>query len=165
MSTGVDDELFRASPIDRSSPVPLYFQLAQQLEAAINDGRFTLSSQSELGHSLRRSGAIDEADAEYRQTIVGWQLSGNRGAVANQLESMAFTSIARDRGARAAQLLGAAEALRDMSGDPMTADEHDEYDAEIERLRGLLDPEALRAAWAEGRAMSSAAAVALALSE
>ena len=107
---------------------------------------------------------VDEADAEYRQTIVGWQRSGNRGAVANQLESMAFTAIARGRGTRAAQLLGAAEALREASGDPMTADERDEYDAEIERLRGLLDPEALRAAWAEGRTMSSAAAVALALS-
>ena len=141
-----------------------WFREAAERYAAIEDGRFTLSSQSELGHSLRRTGAIDEADAEYRQTIVGWQRSGNRGAVANQLESMAFTSIARGHGARAAQLLGTAEALREVSGDPMTADERDEYDAEIERLRGLLDPEALRAAWAEGRTMSSAAAVALAVS-
>jgi hypothetical protein len=124
-----------------------------------------MSSQSELGHALRRAGSIDDADAEYRQTIVGWQRTGNRGAVANQLESMAFTAIARGGGPRAAGLLGAAEALREASGDPMTVDERGEYDAEVDRLRQLLDPSALDRAWAAGRSMSAADAVALAVSQ
>ena len=63
-----------------------WFREAAERTRAIGDDRFTMSSQSELAHALRRTGAIDEADAEYRQTIVGWQRSGNRGAVANQLE-------------------------------------------------------------------------------
>ena len=124
-----------------------------------------MSSRSELAHSLRRAGALDEADAEYRQTILGWQRTGNRGAVANQLESLAFTAIAMGDGTRAAQLLGAAETLREASGDPMTVDERAEYDAEVERLRGLFDAAALGAAWADGRGLTETDAVALAVSE
>ena len=69
--------------------------LAAERYATIDDDRFTMSSRSELAHSLRRAGASTQADAEYRQTILGWQRTGNRGAVANQLESLAFTAIAR----------------------------------------------------------------------
>ena len=100
-----------------------WFRLAALGYATIADDRFAMSSRSELAHSLRRAGAVDEADAEYRQTIVGWQRTGNRGAVANQLESLAFTAIAKGSGTRAAELFGAAEALREASGDPMTVDE------------------------------------------
>ncbi len=142
-----------------------WFREAAEHYSAIGDDRFSLSSQSELAHALRRSGDIDAADAEYRRSIVGWQRTGNRGAVANQLESMAFTAIARGDGPMAAQLLGSAEALREASGDPMTVDEGKEYDAEVERLRARLDASGLEAAWAAGRAMSAADAVALAISE
>ena len=101
---------------------------------------------------LRRDGEIDQAEAEYRQTIAGWQHTGNRGAVANQLESFAFVALARGSGIRAARLFGAAEALRDVAGAPMTAYEREEYDAEVRRLHEALD-EDLAAAWAEGREM------------
>jgi len=140
-----------------------WFREAAAGFAAIGDARFTFSSQSELAHSLRRAGSIDEADAEYRRTIRGWQQTGNRGAVANQLESLAFTALATGGGDRAARLFGAAEALREASGDPMTAPERVEYEAEVARLRGLLDPETLAGAWAAGRAMTAAAAVDLAV--
>ena len=154
-----------ASRAGRHVEAQRWFREAAAHFSAIGDQRFTMSSQSELAHSLRRSGALDEADAEYRQTILGWQRSGNRGAVANQLESLAFIAIARDAGTRAAHLLGAAEILREVSGDPMTVDERAEYDADVERLRALLDAAALRDAWAEGRGLTAADAVALAVSE
>jgi hypothetical protein len=154
-----------ASRAGREVEAQRWFGEAVERYGAVGDVRFTMSSQSELGHALRRAGSIDEADAQYRQTIVGWQRTGNRGAVANQLESMAFTAIARGGGGRAAQLLGAAEALREASGDPMTVDEGKEYAAEVERLRGLIDAPALESAWATGRAMTAAVAVALAVSD
>ena len=141
-----------------------WFREATTRYREIGDDRFSLSSHSELAHAMRRTGAIDAADVEYRQTIVGWQRTGNRGAVANQLESMAFTTIARGGGPKAARLLGAAEALREASGDPMTLDERAEYDAEVERLRGMLGAPELDQAWAEGRHLSAADAVALAVS-
>jgi hypothetical protein len=57
--------------------------------------------RSELGHALRRDGRLDEAEAVYRQSIHGWQRTGNRGAVANQVESFALVALARGDGVRA----------------------------------------------------------------
>ena len=113
-------------------------------------------------HALRRSGALDAAEAEYRETIHGWQHSGNRGAMANQLEAIAFLALARGNGVRGARLLGAAEALREVAGAPMTAQERLEYDGELLRLRAQLEEAALGEHWAEGCAMSSDEAVAVA---
>jgi hypothetical protein len=130
----------------------------------VGDTRFALSSRSERAHSLRRTGALEEAETEYRQTIRGWQRTGNRGAVANQIESLGFTAVAKGEGPRAARLFGAAEALREQAGDSMTARERVEYDADVARLRGLLDPGGFGDAWAEGRRMTAEAAVDFAVS-
>jgi DNA-binding GntR family transcriptional regulator len=59
MTAAAEDDLIRALHVDRSSPVPLYFQLAQQLEEAINDGRLTpgtrIDTEVELARQLRLS--------------------------------------------------------------------------------------------------------------
>jgi tetratricopeptide (TPR) repeat protein len=152
-----------AAQMNRLTDAQRFFKEAQILLEQAGDARFALSAQSERAHALRRSGAIDEAEAEYRQTIRGWQRSGNRGAVANQLESLAFTTIARADGSRAARLLGAAEALRERAASPMSPRERLEYDAEVAQLRGMVEAAAFEEAWAEGRAMTTEAAVADAL--
>jgi len=149
---------------DRPVDAQRWFRESRKLFEELGDKRFALSAHSELAHSLRRSGAIDEAEDEYRQTIRGWQRSGNRGAVANQLESFGFTAIAAGDGPRAARLLGAAEALRTQASEAMSPRERIEYDAEVAHLRGLLDATTFDAALAEGRAMTTDAAVALAVS-
>ena len=131
---------------------------------ALHDLRFDRVLSSELAHVLRRQGRLAEAESEYRETIRGWQVSGNDGAVANQLECFGLIAIARGQGARAARLLGAAEILREEAEAPMTAFEREEYGAAVVRLREELDEEALRSAWAEGRLMKADAAVAFALS-
>ena len=131
---------------------------------AIYDRRWDRVISSELAHVLRRQGRLDEAEAEYRSTIRGWQTSGNDGAVANQLECLAFIAIARGRGSRAARLLGAAEALRETARAPMTAFERGEYDAAADRLHEELGEPAFREAWADGRLMTPDAAVAVAIS-
>ncbi len=153
-----------ASRAGRHVEAQRWFREAADRYAALGDIRFRLSSQSELAHALRRSGATDEADSEYRQTIAGWLRTGNRGAVANQLESLAFTAVIRGAGTRSAHLLGAAEALREASGDPMTVDERSEYDTFVDRLKGLLDAAALSDYWLKGRALTPRDAVALAVS-
>jgi predicted ATPase/class 3 adenylate cyclase len=153
-----------AAYVDRPLDAQRFFREAQSRFEEAGDARFALSAPSEHAHALRRAGALVEADDEYRRTIRGWQRTGNRGAVANQLESLAFVAVATSAGDRAARLLGAAEALREQSGDAMTSPERVEYEAEVDRLRGLLGPEALGAAWAEGRRLSAEEAVALAVS-
>jgi len=53
--------------VDRSSPVPLYFQLAQQLEAAIERGR--LSPGSLLGNEIELAGRLGLSRPTVRQAI------------------------------------------------------------------------------------------------
>jgi len=60
-------------------------------------------------------------------------------------------------------LLGAAEALRDAADARMAFDEEPEYFAAIERLRAGLMTAVFEDAWASGRRLSQADAVALAL--
>jgi len=131
----------------------------------MGDRGFERVVTSELAHVLRREGRLDEAAAEYRRTILGWRQSGNRGAVANQLECFAFIAAARGQDARAARLLAAAEALRETAEAPMTDFERDEYDAAIGRLRAELDERILGSEWAAGRRMTADEAVEFALSE
>ena len=138
---------------------------ARALYRAMGDRGFERVVASELAHVLRRDGRLDEAEAEYRQTILDWQQSGNRGAVANQLECFGLIALARGQGARAARLLGAAEALREAGEAPMTDFERAEYDAAVGRLRAELDAGDLGSAWSEGRLTTADAAVAFALSQ
>ncbi len=153
-----------ASRNGRLEEAERWFRQSQAQFHAIGDQRFELAVQSELGHVLRRSGRIDEAEAEYRQTVRGWQRSGNRGAVANQLESFAYVAVSRGNGLRAARLLGAAGTLREVAGATMAGVEREEYDAAVGRLREELDRGSLGSAWAEGGGMTADAAVAFALS-
>jgi DNA-binding GntR family transcriptional regulator len=53
--------------VDRGSPVPLYFQLAQQLEAAIEQGR--LSPGSLLGNEIELAGRLGLSRPTVRQAI------------------------------------------------------------------------------------------------
>lgn len=53
--------------VDRTSPVPLYFQLSQQLEAAIERGR--LSPGSLLGNEIQLAGRLGLSRPTVRQAI------------------------------------------------------------------------------------------------
>lgn len=131
----------------------------------LGDERFVLAGRSDLAHALRRGGRFDEADALYRETIRGWVYLGHRGAVANQLENMAFVAVERGQADRAARLLGAATAIREAAGASMAFDEVPELERFVERLRAVLPDRDFDAAWAAGRALSQADAVALAISD
>lgn len=129
----------------------------------LGDERSVLAARSDLGHALRRGGRHDDAEATYRETIGGWVHLGHRGAVANQLENIAFLAVERGQAARAARLLGAAEGLREAADNQMAFDEMPELERFVERLRSELPEREVDAAWAAGRALSMADAVALAL--
>jgi hypothetical protein len=134
---------------------------------AIGDRRFEVIAKSDLAHALRHEGALDEAAALYAETIREWLHLGNRGALANQLESFAYLAIARRHGSRAARLLGAAEALREVAGSPMQAmgTEHEDYETAVAQVQEGPDRETVDAAWADGRRLTADAAVAAALEE
>jgi predicted ATPase len=130
----------------------------------MGDRTTALVSRSDLAHALRRGGEIDEAEALYRETLHGWQHAGNRGAIANQLECLAFVAIAKNDLVHAARLFGAAEAIREVAEAAMNSVERAEYDTAIGQIRDRLDATALDSAWADGRRLTTDEAVALALS-
>ena len=91
-----------------------------------------------MAHALRRGGRLDEALALYRETIGGWVHLGHKGAVANQLENIAYLATDRGRTELAVRLLGAADAIREAADARMAFDEEPEYLASVERLRAAL---------------------------
>jgi hypothetical protein len=121
------------------------------------------AAKSDLAHLERRQGNDAEAEAMYHETIGEWLESGNRPAVANQLEAFGFIAVHRGQIARAATLFGAAEALRETVDSPMNAIEQVEYDRETATLRETMDPVELAAAWGAGRLMDMETAVGFAL--
>ena len=128
----------------------------------VGDQRLLAACRSELGHALRRNGRLDEALQIYQGTVEEWVRLGNRGAVASLLENIAFVAIARDQPERAARLLGAAEAIREESGNPMVVSERPDWERWVERLRAAGESATVDADWASGRALSTNDAVALA---
>ena len=141
------------------------FGVAIERFMELGDERFVLASRSDMAHALRRGGRLEEALAVYRETIGGWVHLGHKGAVANQLENFAYLAMERGRTELAVRLLGAADALREAADARMAFDEEPEYVASLERLRAALMPAAFENAWATGRALSQADAVALAVAD
>jgi tetratricopeptide (TPR) repeat protein len=139
------------------------FGVAIQRFQELGDDRFVLASRSDLAHALRRGGRLDEALALYGETLAGWVHLGHRGAVANQLENIAYIDLERGNPDRGVRLLGAADAIREASQSRMAFDEEPEHAASLERLRAAMTAAAFEEAWAAGRALPQSDAVALAL--
>jgi len=131
-----------------------------------NDWMSVNRGLSELGHIYRREGDLEEAEAHYRRTILGFQEQGHHPAVAHQLECFAFIAIARDQHEQAAKLLGAAtearEKLNSLSEDPQ---EVEELAQAMEQLTAALGESERDSVMGEGRKMSLDEAVALVLAE
>ncbi len=132
---------------------------------ALNASLFIHMAESEIAHIERRTGDLASAEAKYRETITRFQWLGHRPAVAHHLECLAFIARAREQPARAARLLGAAEALRTSIGSKMLFNERQEYEREVALLRQSMEPQMLEIAWNAGKELNMDEAVEYALSE
>jgi predicted ATPase/class 3 adenylate cyclase len=137
---------------------------AKAIEAyeAIEDDALALVVRSDLAHVLRHNGRTAEAIAAYRETLPRWQHEGNRGALANQVESVALLAAAA-RPTDAARLLAAGGAIREAAGAPMLVFEQVEVDAALDELRSTLGAAALDAAQRDGRRLDRDAVIGQAL--
>jgi predicted ATPase/class 3 adenylate cyclase len=160
VSMGQGRQLARDGRFDEARAL---MQAAIDRFAETGDERLREAARSELAHTSRRSGDLDSAMEQYRVSIHGWVRSGNRGAVAHQLENVAFVLVARGSTEDAARLLGAAAALREAADSPMMRVEQVEHDGWVERLRASADPAAVDAGIAAGRTLTMAEAVELAV--
>jgi len=102
-----------------------------------------------LGSAARLRGEHEMARLRYEESLTLYQEIGARRGIADTLRGMAEVAVGQGQLERAGQLFGAAEALREAIGSPLSPDEKDE--------------EAFAAAWAEGRTMTMEQAIAYAL--
>ena len=118
---------------------------------------------SDLGHIELFSGNLEEAEKIYRQTLPAWHEFNQTGAIAHQLESIGFLNRRLGQFERTARLLGAAEALREAVSSIKMWHEIRIYEREVAELRQQMSPDALEAAWAEGRKLTAEQAIDYAL--
>ncbi len=123
------------------------------------------SVTSELAHLERLTGDTQAAKVAYRQSILKWQGLGIRASVAHELECFAYLARAENQSERAAQLLGAAEALREAIGIAMRDEERDEFAREVAVVEAQLSQVSFKHAWTIGRAMTMEQAIEFALME
>ena len=136
---------------------------SQTLFRQIGDRQMVNASISEQAHVERQLGHYAQALALYAQTLKGWHELGHRAALAHDLECCAFIACAQADAQRAARLFGAAEALRASANAPMAGQERGEYEQNQDALRGLLEADALAAAWPTAGGMTLDEAVAYAV--
>ena len=142
-----------------------HFEDGLKIFKGLSNLNFQLSLRSEIGHVERQAGNLHQARLIYRETIKDWQESGNRGAIANQLECFAFLAIADEEPQRAVKLFSAADALRENAQLPMADYERIEYDQSMTQLRSMLAEKEFNALWAEGRAMTMNQAIQFAMDD
>jgi len=138
------------------------YDQALSLARANADSGGVAAALARLARLARLRGASDDAMALLGEAM-RLQVESGGGGMVSSLESMAGLAAEGGGATTAARLFGAAQALGEASGSVRTPDEIACYEADVARLRSVLDPVELEAAWVEGAAMPREDAVALAL--
>jgi non-specific serine/threonine protein kinase len=115
-----------------------------------------------LAKVARARGDYARATARFAESLaLRWE-HGDKLGIAGCLRGLASVAALTHRFARAARLFGAAEALREAIGASVPR-HHARYDRAVARVRAGLGEAAFTAAWAAGRALPLAEAVAEAM--
>jgi predicted ATPase/DNA-binding SARP family transcriptional activator len=118
-----------------------------------------------LAHVVYLQGDPIGARRYYRESLVVCQEIGEKRGIAYCLEGFAKIAARYGNAAQAANWLGAAEALRQAIGAPLSGAEGSELDQDVIVTRNKLGERIFGVAWAEGRAMTMEQAIAFALEE
>jgi tetratricopeptide (TPR) repeat protein len=127
-------------------------------------GRIALSLLN-LGQVVYAQGDYADARALFEESLAIRRELGDKKGIAYSLEAFASLAAKEQTAERSARLWGAAAALREALGSPLSPHEHERYDREVGAARETLGANAFAAAWEEGRAMSWEQAVFYAMEE
>jgi predicted ATPase/class 3 adenylate cyclase len=136
------------------SEAEVSYTKAATLFESVRDQRFAEISRSHAAHMKRKSGDLTGAEEMYLRTITDFYEIGHTSAVAHQLECMGFIAESQDKYIRAAQLLGAAHAMREAIKSIRRPHEQYEFEQALEHLAEAIGDNALDAAFSEGQQMS-----------
>jgi predicted ATPase/class 3 adenylate cyclase len=131
----------------------------------LGDKRGIALSLSSLGLVARAEGDFLAARARFAESLEIFGQVGDRRGVADSLKRVAEVAATQGESELAARSFGAAQRLREDTGAPLPPADRAEHDCSSAGLRTALGEEAFDQAWAEGRAMSLAEAIACALGE
>jgi hypothetical protein len=113
-----------------------------------------------LGDLAAESGDFASAASQYQAALEVRHRLGDRLGTAAALERIA--GLATDQPERAARLIGAASAIRDRAGAPLSVGAQAELDRFLAGLAADIGKEAVDAGLAAGRAMPAGEAIAFA---
>jgi tetratricopeptide (TPR) repeat protein len=139
------------------------FEESMRLNREVGDAWMVAIGHNNLGNATRGLGDVDAAREHYAASLRAYRAYDDRWAVAFLLEDIAVLAGLLDRGERAFELLGAAEALRAAIGSPRAASLEEELEGHLSRAREAIGADAMAAAVARGREMDLGAATQLAL--
>ncbi len=136
-----------------SNGARLLYQQSLMAFREVGDRWGIAGSLADLGNLEREQGDYQAADALYRESIGLFQKLEHKRGVARLLESFACAAAEQSEPGRALRLAGAAAALRQSIGAPLTAVEQSKLEAILESARNALTIPAGRSAWLEGWVM------------
>jgi non-specific serine/threonine protein kinase len=113
-----------------------------------------------LGNVALIQAEYDRATALLRESLTLHREIGGKEGIAYCMEGLAGVAEARRQSERAARLFGAAEALREAIGWPLSPAENPAHAQVVIAARTRLDEPAWAAAWAAGREMPLEQAIA-----
>jgi predicted ATPase/serine/threonine protein kinase len=119
----------------------------------LNDRWGIAGSLADLGNLAREQGDCQTADSLYRESIGVFQALEHKRGIARLLESFACSTAAQSQPERSLRLAGAAAALRQSIGAPLTAAEQAKLETGLEPARRALTITTGRTAWLEGWVM------------
>jgi predicted ATPase/Tfp pilus assembly protein PilF len=134
------------------------------LRRELGDKVGTAVTLDNLGNVEYLLGNYARARAVFEESLLLSHATGARDLVAAGLECLAWTASSYGWRKQAAQIGGAAAALREALGVPISPEQRTSHDQAVQAMRGALGEEAFAAAWAAGRAMPLDQAISLALS-
>lgn len=118
-----------------------------------------------LGQIVGQRGDYEHAMTLLHQSLRLWQSLGEQVNIAECFEALAAIAAIQQQFVQAAQLGGAAEALRTRVGAPLAPAEQARYQHQRSTLRAQMDKSHFVRAWRQGQAMSLQEAIIVALGE
>jgi len=119
----------------------------------LNDRWGVAGTLADLGNLAREQRDYPAADSMYRESLVVFHELEHKRGIARVLECFAGSAAARSEPERALRLAGAAAALRQSIGAPLTPTEQGKLERSLEPARQALPTASSRTAWLEGWVM------------
>jgi DNA-binding CsgD family transcriptional regulator/tetratricopeptide (TPR) repeat protein len=140
-----------------------YYEQSLALGRTWDDSWLTATSCNNLAYVMLNEGDADGAATLFQESLALSRQAERRGTMILGLVGFAGVASVRLQPKRAARLLGAATALLDAIHDTLDTADRRDFDRTVAKVRDQLDEASFATAWAEGRAMPIAQAIAYAL--